>query len=78
MPGQASEQPLSQQPSAAASARVSERLAAIREAFSVVTSTPDQHGVQQAQWWGNGWPNWRNWRNWGNGWHNGGWGNWWR
>jgi len=25
--------------------------------------------------WGN-WHDWNNWHNWGNGWHNGGWGNW--
>lgn len=70
----------------AAAARVSERLAAIREAVSDVAGPAAKAGPQLA-WWGNGgWRNggvrWRNggsWRNggWGNGWRNGGWHNGW-
>ena len=54
----------------------------------VVTQSPT--GERQMAWgnWGNGgfgiflgppwgnWHDWNNWHNWGNGWHNGGWGNW--
>ncbi|HXA69671.1 MAG TPA: GrrA/OscA1 family cyclophane-containing rSAM-modified RiPP [Stellaceae bacterium] len=54
----------------------------------VVTESPT--GERQMAWgnWGNGgfgiflgppwnnWHDWNNWHNWGNGWHNGGWGNW--
>ncbi len=69
---------------AAAAARVSERLAAVREAVSDVAG-PGAKAEPQLAWWGNvGWgrPGWRNggWRNvgWRNGgWRNGGWHNGW-
>jgi hypothetical protein len=84
-PSTANEHPAAYQPAAAEKDRVSERLAAIREAVSDV-SDPDgaaaNRKVQLAwgNWWngggwgwgGGGWPNWNNWRNWNN------WNNWWR
>ena len=65
----------------AAAERVSERLAAIREAVSTVAGqqAPDAEAETRMAWgiwwhpygWGNfGWPNWNNWHNWNN------WGNW--
>jgi hypothetical protein len=58
----------------AATAGVSDRLAAVRAAVSAI----DQKGAdtgQRVAWWGNGfggfgWPNWHNWNNWGNWFHN--------
>jgi rSAM-associated Gly-rich repeat protein len=55
-----------------------------------VVATESATGERQMAWgnWGNGgfgiflgppwgnWHDWNNWHNWGNGWHNGGWGNW--
>ena len=55
-----------------------------------VVATESPTGERQMAWgnWGNGgfgiflgppwgnWHDWNNWHNWGNGWHNGGWGNW--
>jgi hypothetical protein len=86
--GTASEHPASAQPSAADKQRVSERLAAIREAVSAMAeegraAKPTENDRQLAwgNWWNNwgwwrprgwGWPNWNNWRNWNN------WNNWWR
>jgi hypothetical protein len=82
-PSAAADHPMSAQPSAADRARVSERLAAIREAVSEVAKVakPGDHNLQLAwgNWWHNwgyrpwgwGWPNWNNWRNWNN------WPNWW-
>jgi len=75
-PGAAREQPADQQPSVSGQ-RVSERLAAIREAVSTLgaadgVSRDQAEGTQYAQWgnWRNGpWNNWNNWRNWRN-WHN--------
>jgi rSAM-associated Gly-rich repeat protein len=83
VPTAASEQPAGAQGSAIQDERVSERLAAIREAVSESAKT-DPAAPQQEQrvsWWCNGWgcgwgggwgngfPNWHNWGNgWGNGW----------
>ena len=80
-PVAADHDPASTQPRAADQARISERLAAIREAVSDVTAPSAVKGGQQFVWWGNGgWRNggWRNggWRN--GGWRNGGWRNFWR
>jgi rSAM-associated Gly-rich repeat protein len=80
-PAAADQHPASAQPRGADQARVSERLAAIREAVSDVAGPSTVKGGQQFVWWGNGgWRNggWRNggWRN--GGWHNGGWRNFWR
>ena len=89
-PGAANEHPASAQPSAADKVRISERLAAIREAVSAVSdedsTAKPADGTRQLAWgnwwnnwgwyrpWGWGWPNWNNWRNWNN-WHNW-WNNW--
>jgi rSAM-associated Gly-rich repeat protein len=63
-PGAASQEPVGQQPSAAQAERVSDRLAAIRDAVSTVAGTTEQTseraGEQRLAW--------------GNWWHNGGWG----
>jgi hypothetical protein len=64
-----------------ATERVSERLAAIREAVSELDSpTVNPNNSKQQLAWGNWWRNggWHNggWGNWRNGWHNG-WHNWW-
>jgi rSAM-associated Gly-rich repeat protein len=73
----------------AASLRVAERLAAIRDAVSAVTvpgaeAAPAAEGSERLAWhnWANFgigvplWNDWRNgWKNWGNGWKNG-WNNW--
>jgi len=75
-PSQASAAPQAQQPPAGE--RVSDRLAAIREAVSLVVPPEAKQGTLLAQWWGN-YP-WNNWRNWGNGWNNywrHRWHNWW-
>jgi hypothetical protein len=81
MPSQANEQPLANQP-AAANERVSERLAAIREAVSVVLPGEPQAQEGKRLAWHNGWHNWHNWHkhwhnwhNWHNHWHNH-WHNW--
>jgi len=70
----------------AATAGVAERLAAIREAVSLVGGTesqaPEAERAPMLAWgnwgWGFGWPNWNNWHNWNNwrNWQN--WGNFWR
>ena len=80
-PVAADQDPAGAQPRAADQARISERLAAIREAVSDVAVSSTVKGGQQFVWWGNGgWRNggWRNggWRN--GGWRNGGWRNFWR
>ncbi len=68
-----------------AQTRVSERLAAIRDAVSDVANAKALKSTEQFAWWawrngGGGWRNggWRNggWRN--GGWRNGGWGNFFR
>ena len=73
----------------AASSRVAERLAAIRDAVSAVTvpgtqAAPAADGSERLAWhnWANFgiglplWNDWRNgWKNWGNNWKNG-WNNW--
>lgn len=87
-PVTASPEPDGSQPQAAQGARVSERLAAIRDAVSTVTgqeASPNGQDISKLRlawgnWWRNGgwrpwgwgWPNWNNWRNWNN------WPNWWR
>jgi hypothetical protein len=90
-PGIASPDPAGVQPPAAAAPRISERLAAIRDAVSTVA---EQDAVSQGKGsadlrlaWGNWWRNggwgyrpwggwgWPNWNNWHN-WNN--WNNWWR
>jgi hypothetical protein len=86
-PGAASQGPTGPQPRAADQDRVSERLAAIRDAVSTVAGDAvkqDDNNMRFAWWrnwgWGGGgrawggwgWPNWNNWRNWNN------WNNWWR
>ena len=78
-PAAANQDPAALQPRAADAARVSERLAAIREAVSAVapTAAANQSNSQQAWWaWRNGGGGWRNgggaWRNGGGGWRNGG------
>ena len=84
MPAAASTEPAGTQPTVQPS-RVSERLAAIRDAVSAVASEQSTVAApEQRLAWGNfvfrpyfgyGWPNWGNgWNNWGN-WRNG-WGNW--
>jgi hypothetical protein len=87
-PGSANDHPNGLQPSASDEARVSERLAAVREAVSVLvepknSATSIRQTLQLA--WGNrwnrgwgarrgwGWPNWNNWRN-----GPARWNNWWR
>jgi len=90
-PGVASQEPLAQPP-AAQGERVSERLAAIRDAVSAVAGsevqTPQERRLAWGNWggwgWGRPWGNfgwggpWHNWNNWRNGWNNwgNGWGNW--
>ena len=63
-PGAASQEPVGQQPSATQGERVSDRLAAIRDAVSAVSGgaeqTSEAAGEQRLAW--------------GNWWHNGGWG----
>jgi hypothetical protein len=86
-PAAASQEPSALQPRASGEERVSERLAAIRDAVSTVAGEPAQHdGNVRFAWWRNwgwgygwgrpwggwGWPNWNNWHNWNN------WNNWWR
>jgi len=65
-PGVASQEPVGRQPSAAQGERVSDRLAAIRDAVSAVSGAPEETsgraGEQRLAW--------------GNWWHNGGWGGW--
>ena len=84
-PGTASQHPANAQPRAADQVRVSERLAAIRDAVSDAVGPSAGNGEKRLVWWawrngGGGWRNggWRNggWRN--GGWRNGGWGNFWR
>ena len=87
-PVTASPEPAGSQPPAAQAARISERLAAIRDAVSTVTGRDAGQTGQDisklrlawGNWWRNGgwrpwgwgWPNWNNWHNWNN------WPNWWR
>jgi rSAM-associated Gly-rich repeat protein len=86
-PGAASQEPVGQQPSAAQGERVSDRLAAIRDAVSAVSGAPEQTGKavgeQRLAWgnWGGGWGGGGWGRPWGGGWGGGGgwgnpWGNW--
>jgi rSAM-associated Gly-rich repeat protein len=65
-PGAASQEPVGQQPSAAQGERVSDRLAAIRDAVSAVSGAPEQTGGPAGE----------QRLAWGNWWHNGGWGGW--
>lgn len=77
-PATASEEPQSLQPSAVEKAKVSERLAAVRDAVSSVDGKASAAAKAEGRLaWGNwgfgwGWPNWNNWHNWRN------WGNWFR
>jgi hypothetical protein len=79
-PAAASEEPQGAQPSAVEKAKISERLAAVRDAVSTVDSQRAAGAKASGQLaWGNwgwhggwGWPNWNNWHNWRN------WGNWFR
>ncbi len=80
-PGAASQQPVGQQPSAGQGERVSERLAAIREAVSAVAgeqATTGAAGERRLAWgnWGGGFGFGLPWGNFGYGgpWHN--WNNW--
>jgi len=85
-PGLASQDP--SQPLSAERERVSERLAAVRDAVSTAIEGSEQAsaaaGERRLAWgnwgWGRGWGGypWNNWNNWRNGWHNwgNGWGNW--
>ena len=89
-PAAADRSPSSVQSQAAGRTRVSERLAAIRDAVSDVAAPGALKTGERLAWWawrnggGGGWRNggggWRNggggWRN--GGWHNGGWRNFWR
>ncbi|MGH7095725.1 MAG: hypothetical protein ACREFB_19615 [Stellaceae bacterium] len=76
-PAAASEEPLGAQPPAVVKEGVSERLAAIRSAVSMldmdrVTAAKGQGQLAWGNWgYGWGWPNWNNWHNWRN------WRNWW-
>jgi len=89
-PATANEHPAASEPSAADKDRVSERLAAIRDAVSDVAerdgtaAEPDGRNRRLAwgNWWGGyrpwggyGYYGWPNWNNWHN-WNN--WNNWWR
>jgi hypothetical protein len=77
-PAVASEQPMGAQPSATEKEKVSERLAAVRDAVTAVDQTKTDAAKADGRLaWGNwgfgfGWPNWNNWHNWNN------WGNWFR
>jgi hypothetical protein len=77
-PAAASEPPTGAQPSATEKEKVSERLAAVRDAVTALDqSTADAAKADGRLAWGNwgygfGWPNWNNWHNWNN------WGNWFR
>jgi rSAM-associated Gly-rich repeat protein len=91
MPAQARDEPQAAQLNAAAE-RVSDRLAAIRDAVSTLiaqNAAGDVNGNPRLVQFVNvgvpyPWNNWHNWRNyaapyvapWGNGWGNGGWHNW--
>jgi len=79
-PAVASEHPAGAQPTAADKEKVSERLAAVRDAISALaeTETAAAKADGRLAWgnWGYGgwgynpWNNWHNWRNWGNWFHN--------
>lgn len=82
-PAVASEPPTNTQPSIVDKEKVSERLAAIRDAVSALadekTAAAKAEGrLAWGNWgWGGGWGygyspwnNWHNWRNWGNWWRN--------
>jgi hypothetical protein len=82
-PAAASEHPAGAQPSATEKEKVSERLAAVRDAVSALAETKTDAAKAEGRlawgnWgWGGGygwgynpWNNWHNWRNWGNWFHN--------
>jgi hypothetical protein len=81
-PAVASEPPTGDQPAAVEKEKISERLAAVRDAVTALDQTKtDAAKLEGRLAWGNwgwgggggwGWPNWNNWRNWRN------WGNWFR
>jgi hypothetical protein len=65
--------PSAQTPTAA-TAGISDRLAAVRAAVAAIDGKSADTGERVA-WWGNGWggwgwPNWHNWNNWNNWWRN--------
>ena len=83
-PAAASQAPVDTQPSATDKDKVSERLAAVRDAVTAIDQIrTDAAKAEGRLAWGNwgfgwgggggyGWPNWNNWHNWRN------WGNWFR
>jgi rSAM-associated Gly-rich repeat protein len=79
-PAVASPEP-QQAPPATNHARISDRLAAVRNAVSDIAGPKAENAGGQLAWWAwrNGGGGWRNgggfWRNGGGGWRNGGWGN---
>ena len=78
VPAVASEPPTGAPPSVAEKEKVSERLAAVRDAVTALDQTKSDAAKADGRLaWGNwgygfGWPNWNNWHNWNN------WGNWFR
>jgi hypothetical protein len=78
LPAVASEPPAGNPPSVTEKEKISERLAAVRDAVTAVAETKaDAAKTDGRLAWGNwgygfGWPNWNNWHNWPN------WGNWFR
>jgi rSAM-associated Gly-rich repeat protein len=74
-------EPTGGQPPAASQSRVSDRLAAIRDAVSAIEGAKASKPDEQVAWWAwrNGGGGWRNggaaWRNGGGGWGGGGWRN---
>jgi rSAM-associated Gly-rich repeat protein len=77
----ADREPSEAHPAMTGQIRIADRLAAIREAVSVVEGAKGHKSGEQVAWWAwrNGGGGWRNggaaWRNGGGGWRNGGWGN---
>lgn len=75
-PAVASEHPAGDQPSVTEKEKVSERLAAVRDAVSTLAETETAAAKAEGRlawgnwgygWgWYNPWNNWHNWRNWGN------------
>ena len=76
-PAAASEPPAGSPPSSIETGKVSERLAAVRDAVSALATTDADVAKNEGRlaWWNGGWGwgygyspwnNWHNWRNWGN------------
>ena len=78
VPATASETPAGTPPTTVEKEKVSERLAAVRDAVTALSETKTDAAKADGRLaWGNwgygfGWPNWNNWHNWPN------WGNWFR